>query len=37
MLRKRNDLIGYIEDQASNGVYKTSQKDETTIDALNES
>lgn len=31
---KRNDLIGYIEDQASNGVYKTSQKDETTIDAL---
>lgn len=31
---KRNDLISYIEDQASNGVYKTTQKDETTVDPL---
>ena len=31
---KRNELINYIEDQASNGVYKTTQKDEKTIDAL---
>lgn len=31
---KRNDLIGYIEDQASHGVYKTSQKDQKTIDAF---
>lgn len=31
---KRNDLIAYIEDQASHGVYKTSQKDEKSIDAL---
>lgn len=31
---KRNDLISYIEDQASNGVYKTNQKDEKTLDAL---
>jgi len=31
---KRNALISYIEDQSSNGVYKTIQKDEKTIDAL---
>lgn len=31
---KRNALISYIEDQSSNGVYKTTQKDEKTIDAL---
>ena len=31
---KRNALISYIEDQSSNGVYKTIQKDETSIDAL---
>ncbi len=31
---KRNELINYIEDQASHGVYKTTQKDEKTIDAL---
>lgn len=31
---KRNDLIAYIEDQASHGVYKTIQKDEKSIDAL---
>jgi hypothetical protein len=31
---KRNDLIGYIEDQASHGVYKTSQKDEKSVDAF---
>lgn len=31
---KRNELINYIEDQASHGVYKTTQRDEKTIDAL---
>ena len=31
---KRNELINYIEDQASHGVYKTSQRDEKSIDAL---
>lgn len=31
---KRNELINYIEDQASHGVYKTTQKDEKSIDAL---
>jgi len=31
---KRNELINYIEDQASHGVYKTTQKDEKTLDAL---
>lgn len=31
---KRNDLIGYIEDQASHGVYKTTQKDEKSFDAF---
>lgn len=31
---KRNDLIGYIEDQASHGVYKTTQRDEKSIDAF---
>jgi len=31
---KRNDLITFIEDQASKGVYKTIQKEEKTIDAL---
>jgi hypothetical protein len=31
---KRNDLISYIEDQASHGVYKTTQRDEKTMDAL---
>lgn len=31
---KRNDLIAYIEDQASHGVYKTIQKDEKSVDAL---
>lgn len=31
---KRNDLIAYIEDQASNGVYKTTQKDVKIIDAF---
>lgn len=31
---KRNELIGYIEDQASHGVYKTSQRDEKSIDAF---
>jgi regulator of protease activity HflC (stomatin/prohibitin superfamily) len=31
---KRNDLITYIEDQASHGVYKTIQKDEKSVDAL---
>jgi len=31
---KRNDLIAYIEDQASNGVYKTNQTDEKSVDAL---
>jgi len=31
---KRNDLIAYIEDQASHGVYKTTQKDIKTTDAF---
>ena len=31
---KRNDLIGYIEDQASHGVYKTNQKEVKTMDAF---
>lgn len=31
---KRNELINYIEDQASRGVYKTVQKDEKSLDAL---
>jgi hypothetical protein len=31
---KRNDLIAYIEDQASNGVYKTTQKDVKIMDAF---
>ena len=31
---KRNDLIGYIEDQASRGVYKTNQKEEKSFDAF---
>ncbi len=31
---KRNELINYIEDQASKGVYRTVQKDEKSIDAL---
>ena len=31
---KRNDLIAYIEDQASHGVYKTTQKDVKTTDAF---
>jgi len=31
---KRNELINYIEDQASHGVYKTTQKDVKTIDAF---
>ncbi len=31
---KRNELINYIEDQASRGVYRTTQKDEKSIDAL---
>ena len=31
---KRNELINYIEDQASHGVYKTIQRDEKSIDAL---
>ena len=31
---KRNELINYIEDQASHGVYKTTQKDQKTIDAF---
>lgn len=31
---KRNDLISYIDDQASNGVYKTTQKDVKQLDAL---
>ncbi len=31
---KRNELINYIEDQASRGVYKTTQKDQKTLDAL---
>lgn len=31
---KRNELINYIEDQASHGVYKTNQRDEKSIDAL---
>ena len=31
---KRNELIRYIEDQASNGVYKTSSKEEKGIDPL---
>lgn len=34
---KRNELINYIEDQASNGVYRTIQKDEKSIDALTNS
>ena len=31
---KRNELIHLIEDQASNGVYKTTQKDQKSMDAL---
>ena len=31
---KRNDLISYIDDQASNGVYKTRQKETRGIDPL---
>lgn len=31
---KRNDLISYIEDQASKGVYKTMQIETKSIDAL---
>ena len=31
---KRNNLIEYIEDQASHGVYKTTQKDIKTTDAF---
>lgn len=31
---KRNDLLSYVEDQASHGVYKTTQKDVKTIDPL---
>ena len=31
---KRNELINYIEDQASHGVYKTTQRDEKIMDAL---
>lgn len=31
---KRNDLISYIEDQASHGVYKTHQKDVKQLDAF---
>lgn len=31
---KRNDLISYIEDQASHGVYKTTQKDVKQLDAF---
>jgi hypothetical protein len=31
---KRNNLIEYIEDQASHGVYKTTQKDIKTADAF---
>lgn len=31
---KRNDLIAYVEDQASHGVYKTTQKDKEMLDAL---
>lgn len=34
---KRNDLISYIEDQASHGVYKTTQKDSKQLDALTNS
>jgi len=31
---KRNELINYIEDQASHGVYKTIQRDDKTIDVF---
>ena len=31
---KRNELINYIEDQASHGVYKTIQRDEKTMDVF---
>ena len=31
---KRNDLIGYIEDQASHGVYKTNQKEKEAVDVM---
>jgi regulator of protease activity HflC (stomatin/prohibitin superfamily) len=31
---KRNELINYIEDQASHGVYKTTQRDDKTIDVF---
>lgn len=31
---KRNELINYIEDQASHGVYKTTTKDQKSIDAF---
>ncbi len=31
---KRNELINYIEDQASHGVYKTTQRDQKSVDAL---
>jgi len=31
---KRNDLISYIEDQSTNGVYKTTQAEEKVIDAF---
>ncbi|MCA9773783.1 MAG: hypothetical protein KC466_15305 [Myxococcales bacterium] len=31
---KRNDLISYVEDQISNGVYKTRQKEVKTTDIM---
>jgi hypothetical protein len=31
---KRNELINYIEDQASHGVYKTTTKDQKSVDAF---
>lgn len=31
---KRNELINYIEDQASHGVYKTIQRDDKTFDVF---
>lgn len=31
---KRNDLLAHIEDQITNGIYKTEQKDETQVDPV---
>lgn len=31
---KKNNLVYYIEDQAANGIYKTTQKDIKTLDPL---